>query len=79
MSLGAHQGRRVLDDLEIDDSDSPAIALVPPGVSWEEVRDHIKIAHHPLLVPPPPIEGTIFNQRTQVPLARGKVRHVGLI
>jgi hypothetical protein len=43
----------VLDDLEIDDSDSPAIALVPPGVSWEEVRDHIKIAHHPLLVPPP--------------------------
>jgi aerobic carbon-monoxide dehydrogenase large subunit len=30
----------------------------------------------PLLVPPP-IEGTIFNQRTQVPLARGKVRHVG--
>ncbi len=53
MSLGAHQGRRVLDDLEIDDSDSPAIALVPPGVSWAEVRDHIKIAHHPLLVPPP--------------------------
>jgi aerobic carbon-monoxide dehydrogenase large subunit len=31
----------------------------------------------PLLVPPPPIEGTIFNQRTQVTLARGKVRHVG--
>ena len=28
----------------------------------------------PLLVPPPPIEGTIFNQRTQVPLACGKVR-----
>src|SRR5580658_2283999 len=23
----------------------------------------------PLLVPPPPIEGVIFNQRTQVPLA----------
>ena len=43
----------MLDDLEIDDSGSPAIALVPPGVSWEEVRDHIKIAHHPLLVPPP--------------------------
>ena len=31
----------------------------------------------PLLVPPPPIEGAVFNQRTQVPLARGKVRHVG--
>ena len=53
MSLEAHQGRRVLDDLEFDDSDSPAIGLVPPGVSWEQVRDHIKIAHHSLLVPPP--------------------------
>ncbi len=31
----------------------------------------------PLLVPPPPIPGIVFNQRTQVPLARGKVRHVG--
>jgi hypothetical protein len=43
----------MLDDLEWDDSDSPAIALVPPGVSWAEVRDHIKIAHHSLLMPPP--------------------------
>ena len=43
----------MLYNLEIDDSDSPAIALVPSGVSWAEVRDHIKIAHHPLLVPPP--------------------------
>ncbi|MCP4201567.1 MAG: xanthine dehydrogenase family protein molybdopterin-binding subunit [bacterium] len=31
----------------------------------------------PLLVPPPPIEGIRFNQRTQVPLAKGKVHHVG--
>jgi carbon-monoxide dehydrogenase large subunit len=31
----------------------------------------------PLLLPPPPIEGTTFNTRTQVPLAMGKVRHVG--
>src|SRR5271165_6827998 len=31
----------------------------------------------PLLVPPPPISGIIFNQRTQVPLAKDKVRHVG--
>ena len=31
----------------------------------------------PLLVPPPPIKGTIFNQRTQVPLAKDKIRHVG--
>ena len=31
----------------------------------------------PLLVPPPPIPGMVFNQRTQVPLVKGKVRHVG--
>ena len=31
----------------------------------------------PLLVPPPPIKGITFNQRTQVPLAKDKVRHVG--
>lgn len=31
----------------------------------------------PLLVPPPPIEGVVFHTRTQVPLARDKVRHVG--
>jgi hypothetical protein len=42
----------VLDDLDFDDSDSPPIGLVPPGISWAEVHDHIKIAHHSLLVPP---------------------------
>jgi carbon-monoxide dehydrogenase large subunit len=31
----------------------------------------------PLLVPPPPIAGIVFNQRTQVPLAKDKIRHVG--
>jgi carbon-monoxide dehydrogenase large subunit len=31
----------------------------------------------PMVVPPPPIEGSVFNQRTQGPLARGKVRHAG--
>jgi carbon-monoxide dehydrogenase large subunit len=31
----------------------------------------------PLLVPPPPVEGIVFNQRTQVPLAKDKVRYVG--
>jgi carbon-monoxide dehydrogenase large subunit len=31
----------------------------------------------PLLVPPPPIQDITFNQRTQVPLAKDKVRHVG--
>jgi hypothetical protein len=41
----------MLDDLEYDDSESPAIGLVPAGVSWQDVQDHIKIAHNPLLVP----------------------------
>ena len=40
----------MLEDLDFDDSDSPAIGLVPAGVTWIEVRDHIKIAHHHLLV-----------------------------
>jgi aerobic carbon-monoxide dehydrogenase large subunit len=31
----------------------------------------------PVVVPPPPIEGAIFNARTQVPLAKDKIRHVG--
>jgi len=42
----------VLDDVEYDDSESPAIGLVPADVQWTEVQDHIKIAHNPLLVPP---------------------------
>jgi hypothetical protein len=42
----------VIDDLEYEDSESPAIGLVPTGVRWEDVQDHIKIAHHPLLVLP---------------------------
>ncbi len=31
----------------------------------------------PVLVPPPPIAGIVFHARTQVPLAKDKVRHVG--
>ncbi len=31
----------------------------------------------PLVVPPPPIDGITFNQRTQGPLARDKIRYVG--
>jgi hypothetical protein len=44
------QGGTVLDDLEYDDSESPAIGLVPAGVAWEDIQDHIKIAHLPLVV-----------------------------
>ena len=42
----------MLDNLAYDDSEEPTIGLVPPGVSWDEVRDHIKIVHGPLLVGP---------------------------
>ena len=42
----------MLDELAYDDSEEPAIGLVPPGVSWAEVRDHIKIVHGPLLIGP---------------------------
>ena len=31
----------------------------------------------PLVVPPPPIPGLVFNKRTQVPLAKDKVRYAG--
>jgi carbon-monoxide dehydrogenase large subunit len=31
----------------------------------------------PLLVSPPPIEGTVFNERTQVPLAKDVIRFAG--
>jgi hypothetical protein len=40
----------MIDELEYDDSDSPAIGLVPAGTAWAAIEDHIKIAHHPLLV-----------------------------
>jgi hypothetical protein len=41
----------LIEDVEYDDAESPAIGLVPAGVSWAAVRDHIKIVHGPLLVP----------------------------
>lgn len=42
----------MLHDLDYDDTGSPAIGLVAAGVSWDDVRDHIKIAHGPLLLRP---------------------------
>jgi hypothetical protein len=42
----------VLDELGYDDSDEPGIGLVPDGVSWDEIEDHIKIVHGPLLAGP---------------------------
>jgi len=54
-------------------------ALARPGVvaayAAADLGDYWKPA--PLLVSPPPVEGRVFNERTQVPLARDKVRFVG--
>jgi carbon-monoxide dehydrogenase large subunit len=54
-------------------------ALARPGVlavyTAGDLGDYWKPG--PLLVPPPPIAGLVFNQATQVPLAKDKVRHVG--
>src|SRR5260370_24257608 len=54
-------------------------ALQRPGVVAAYVA--ADLGHYwqpgPILVPPPPIEGIVFHERTQVPLAKDKVRHVG--
>ena len=54
-------------------------AVERPGViaayTAEDLGDYWKPG--PLLVQPPPVEGIVFNQRTQVPLAKDKVRHAG--
>jgi aerobic carbon-monoxide dehydrogenase large subunit len=54
-------------------------ALERPGVvavyTAEDLGDYWQPG--PLLVSPPPVEGIVFNQRTQVPLAKGKVRFAG--
>jgi hypothetical protein len=42
----------MLDNLTYDDSEPPPIGLVPAGIHWDEVRDHVKIAHSPLLAGP---------------------------
>ena len=42
----------MLDDVECEDSEPPAIGLVRAAVPWDDVQDHIKIAHHPILVLP---------------------------
>jgi hypothetical protein len=41
----------MLDGITSDDSEAPTIGLVPVGVTWEDVQNHIKIVHAPLLVP----------------------------
>jgi carbon-monoxide dehydrogenase large subunit len=54
-------------------------ALARPGVvaayAAQDLGDYWR--RGPLLVSPPPIEGIVFNERTQPILARDKVRHQG--
>jgi hypothetical protein len=50
--ISARREVAMLDGLSYDDSEPPSIGLVPPGTSWADVRDHIKIAHNFLLVQP---------------------------
>jgi carbon-monoxide dehydrogenase large subunit len=54
-------------------------ALEMPGVvavyTADDLGDYWQPG--PLLVSPPPIQRLVFNQATQVPLAKDKVRHVG--
>lgn len=54
-------------------------ALARKGVVAVYIADDLGIYWQPgpLLVPPPPIADIVFNQRTQVPLAKDKVRYVG--
>ncbi|HFC12776.1 MAG TPA: xanthine dehydrogenase family protein molybdopterin-binding subunit, partial [Anaerolineae bacterium] len=61
--------------LEIDKEDAEAMAGVIAVYTAEDLGDYWQPG--PLLVPPPPVDGMIFNQRTQVPLAKGKVRYAG--
>ncbi|MCL4863822.1 MAG: xanthine dehydrogenase family protein molybdopterin-binding subunit [Caldilineaceae bacterium] len=54
-------------------------AKTMPGViaiyTADDLGDYWKPG--PLLVQPPPVADLVFNERTQVPLAKEKVRHVG--
>ncbi|HEX8395535.1 MAG TPA: xanthine dehydrogenase family protein molybdopterin-binding subunit [Longimicrobium sp.] len=54
-------------------------ALARPGVVAVITADMLGDYWQPgpLLVPPPPIDGLVFNQASQVPLAKDRLRHVG--
>lgn len=54
-------------------------ALQRPGVIAAYTAEDLGAFWRPnaVVVPPPPIPGSIFNARTHGPLAKGKVRHVG--
>ncbi|MFN7961859.1 MAG: xanthine dehydrogenase family protein molybdopterin-binding subunit [Thermoanaerobaculia bacterium] len=59
----------------IDASRARAMPGVVAVLTAEDLGDYWRPG--PLLLPAPPIAGAVFRPRTQVPLARGKVRHLG--
>lgn len=59
----------------IDTSAARSLPGVVVVVTAEDLGDYWKPG--PLLVPPPPVAGAEFVARTQVPLAKGKIRHLG--
>jgi carbon-monoxide dehydrogenase large subunit len=63
--------------LGIDASQALEMEGVVAIYTAEDLGDYWQ--HGPLLVPPPPVAGMIFHERTQVPLAKDKVRHPGEI
>ena len=61
--------------LGVDKGRAPEMPGVIGIYTAEDLGDYWR--HGPLLVPPPPIERCEFQPRTQVTLARDKVRHIG--
>jgi carbon-monoxide dehydrogenase large subunit len=61
--------------LSIDVAAARARTGVLAVYTAEDLGDFCKPA--PLLVPPPPIKDLVFHACTHLPLAKGKVRHVG--
>jgi carbon-monoxide dehydrogenase large subunit len=59
----------------IDTARARALAGVVAVYTADDLGDYWRPG--PLLVSPPPVAGAVFHERTQVPLAKDKVRHVG--
>ena len=59
----------------VDVSAALARAGVVAAYTADDLGDYWQ--PNPVLVPPPPIPGVVFNARTHGPLAKGKVRYVG--
>ncbi len=61
--------------VSIDISEAEAMAGVLAVYTADSLGDYWQPG--PLLVPPPPVPDIVFNQRTQVPLVKDKVRYAG--